>query len=76
MSNISIGRVEYARKSIKTAQLEDIVAWAKFRKSAIESDNKFQQKPATLEMNAPLALIQLSFAVELRCLKVILKMAK
>ena len=42
----------------------------------IESDDRYQSGliyPATIDINAPLALIQLSFETELKALKWILK---
>jgi len=46
------------------------------RIQAIEADSRYQsglEHPATIDINAPLALIQLGFEVELKALKWVLK---
>lgn len=48
----------------------------KRRMAEIEADDRYQsgkKNPATVEINAPLALIQLSFETELKTLKWVLE---
>lgn len=49
----------------------------KKRIAEIEADERYQsglKTPATIEINAPLALIQLSFEVEIKALKWVLSL--
>ena len=54
-------------------RIRDVRAWASSRKRHIEEDDRFKDEKATLQVNAPLALIQFAMETEHRCLTAVLK---
>lgn len=53
--------------------LSELKEWAQSRIDDIEADERFGYPPAKVEVNAPLALIQVQLKAEHRILKIIIE---
>ena len=52
----------------------ELKAWVRQQIIAIEADERYHYKPASIQVNAPLALIQLDMNSRMTVLKQVLKM--
>ena len=57
-------------------QIQECCTWAQSRIRHIEKDSRFQDEPADVFINAPLALIQVELTSEHRALRAVLKILK